>query len=199
MGRSRPASAAAVGTAAAYTRRGARNALQAQSAAPMNHQASGRLPLNVDAPRPGQLLVRIVGKLLPSDRCLIHEAALGDREHCNTVHVPAGSGGVRVRSAGAGARALRTGACRCTRGNGNGAGLCAERELPGLETGEIRPRLEKYDLAVGLAAGLKSYADLCHRGVTDVLAMLVYPPLAPRPADNESALADRREYGIAVA
>ena len=59
--------------------------------------------------------------------------------------------------------------------------------------------MEENDLAVGLAAGLKSEAQLGHGGVADETVMYIDMALAARAADNQAAFAHRGEYGIGVA
>ena len=59
--------------------------------------------------------------------------------------------------------------------------------------------MKEDDLAVGLAAGLESDAELIQRGVADVGTMFEYTTAAVRATDDQAAFADRGENGVAMA
>src|SRR5208283_5347350 len=144
-------------------------------------------------------LFRRVGEFLSGNSCLIHQAALGNREHRHALLVVARGRRVLLAAARTRGRAAGAGACRGARGNGDRADVSAEGESAGGEFIERPLILEEDDLAVGLAARLQTDAQLRHRCVADVLALLVDLARAVGRADQESALADRRKNHIAVA
>src|SRR6267142_876831 len=92
-----------------------------------------------------------------------------------------------------------TDAGRRAGGNGDGARTGVEFEFTRFKLIQITLGFEEYDLAIRLAAGLKSNAQLSHRRVADELVMHIHMTLASCAADNKSPRAYRREYCIGVA
>ena len=142
---------------------------------------------------------RAVGEFLAGDGGSIHEAAFRDGEYGHAGLIVAVGGGIGRGTAGLRGGSIGTNAGGGAGGDGYGAGAGGELEFPGLEFFEVALGLEENDLAVGLAAGLKSDAQLGHGGVADQTVMDVDMTLAAGAADHQAAFAHGGEYGIGVA
>src|ERR1700692_467783 len=138
-------------------------------------------------------------KFLAGDGSLVHQAALRDRKHRYTFVVLAPRNcTVRVYacpSTGAG-RACRS---RGARGDRNRADVSAEFEPTRFELVQGTLVFEKDDLAISLAAGLKSDSKLPQGHVPNVPSVHVHATFAKGSADSDGSLADRWEYGVTVA
>src|SRR5579863_8883446 len=81
----------------------------------------------------------------------------------------------------------------------DGADARSEFEIAGRECVERSLVLEKDDLAIGLTTRLRADAELIHRRLADEPSPGVDATIAMRATDHESAFADGRKHGVAVA
>src|SRR5580658_3642205 len=140
---------------------------------------------------------RLIAEFLAADGGLIHEASLRDREHGHSLVVGA-CGRRLVACAGAAGGTGRSGCAGCRGRDHHRVRVRAELEAARGEFIERTFVFEENDLAVRLAAGLKSNTHLSHRGVADVLAARVYMAAAMRRADDEPSLTDGRKDCVTV-
>src|ERR1700690_1904101 len=146
------------------------------------------------------LLFCLIGEFLSGHRGFVHEPAFGNSENGHAFLVPAR--GRRVLLAAARSRgggALGAGARRGAGGNGDRAHIAAEAEVARRKFTQGSLVLKENDFAVSLAAQLQSDADLGHRCIADVLALLINAATAVSAADADSAFPDRRKNCVSVA
>src|SRR5580704_2675666 len=145
------------------------------------------------------VFARLEGELLARHGRLIHGAAFDDGEYRHPLVVPASGRGVLLAATDFATGPIGTHRAAGGRGNGDRTHARVKRELA---AGEFVQRAfvgEEYDLTVGLAAGLGTDADLIHRRGADELALLIHTSGTVRCADDEAALTDGREDGVAIA
>src|ERR1700743_2942551 len=141
----------------------------------------------------------LIREFLAGQRCGVHQPTLGDREYGHPVVVDAVRGCIPLARAGAGCHAVGAGTgigagrdCDCARS-------CCKLEAAGLELFERALILKENDLREVFAASLKSHAELLQRGIAHEFSTHIDAAPAECAAQDESALADIREHGIAVA
>ena len=138
-------------------------------------------------------------KFLTCNSRLIHQAALGDREHSHTLLISAASDCIVRIDACACTCTIRARSSRCARRDRNGAHVCAEFKTTRFELIQRALVLEEYDLTKSLAAGLKADTDLAHAYVANVRSVHINPALPKGSADSDRALTDGGEYGVTIA
>src|SRR5262249_2069597 len=143
--------------------------------------------------------LRRVLELLPADRDPGHCAALHDDEGSHALVVLAFGGRVVLPSARPGAGACRTGARSGCSGDGDRGRVRTKFEIALGELIEGAPISEEVDRAETRAADLEPDVHLCQGHIADVDPLPKHAAGAVRPADDEAALADAGEDGIAVA
>src|SRR5450631_2396372 len=142
---------------------------------------------------------RFVRELFAGDVGSEHEPTLGDREDRHAGLIVAIRGGIRRLATRLRRGAISTDAGRRARGNGDGACTGIEFEFTGFEFVQITLFFKENDLAIRLAAGLQSNAQLRHHRLAEEPVVHVHVALTSRSADNKPSRAYSREHRIRVA
>src|ERR1700722_11363659 len=129
---------------------------------------------------------RLVGEFLAGNGGCVHESTLCDGEYRHAFLVDAARSGVFLATTGSGRRAAGAHARRSAGGDRDRARAGGELERSGFEFVQRTLILEENHLAIRLAAGLESAADLTHGGVADGTSVNVNMTLAQSAADDET-------------